>query len=139
MVVPSTSDLAKADTQNATAQIVVDHGPQIGTVKPTVPLKGFLIDPFKGLTKPVFLWVLLRAIVYMALTEGIGKAYITHLVGKDYTGTTYCVCQTLIGIMTFFFVYRRVPLEIYRALRSLCLRSDNGSRSLYHLCPLFLT
>ena len=43
-----TSDPGKTVTQNATVQIAVDHGPQIGTVKPIAPLKTFLIDPFKG-------------------------------------------------------------------------------------------
>jgi MFS family permease len=58
---------------------------------------------FGIVTKPVLLWVLFPLYgVYMALTEGIGKAYISHLIDKDYTGTTYGIYQTLIGIMTFF-------------------------------------
>jgi MFS family permease len=58
---------------------------------------------FGIVTKQVFLWVLFPLYgLYMALTEGIGKAYISHLTDKDYTGTTYGVYQTLIGIMTFF-------------------------------------
>ena len=57
---------------------------------------------FGVVTKPAFLWLLFPLYgVYMALTEGIGKAYISHLVDKDYTGTTYGIYQTLIGIMTF--------------------------------------
>ena len=58
---------------------------------------------FGIIARSVFLWVLFPLYgLYMALTEGIGKAYISHLVDKDYTGTTYGVYQTLIGIMTFF-------------------------------------
>ena len=58
---------------------------------------------FGIITRSVFLWVLFPLYgLYMALTEGIGKAYISHLVDKDYTGTTYGIYQTLIGIMTFF-------------------------------------
>jgi MFS family permease len=58
---------------------------------------------FGIVTKQVFLWVLFPLYgLYMALTEGIGKAYISRLTDKDYTGTTYGVYQTMIGIMTFF-------------------------------------
>jgi MFS family permease len=57
---------------------------------------------FGIVTKQVFLWVLFPLYgVYMALTEGIGKAYISHLVDKDYIGATYGIYQTLIGVMTF--------------------------------------
>jgi MFS family permease len=57
---------------------------------------------FGIVTKQVFLWVLFPLYgVYMALTEGIGKAYISHLVDKDYIGATYGIYQTLIGMMTF--------------------------------------
>jgi hypothetical protein len=44
-----TSDSGKAVAQNATVQIAVDHGPQIGTVKPIGPLKALFIDLFKVL------------------------------------------------------------------------------------------
>jgi len=44
-----TSDPGKAVSQNATVQIAVDHGPQIGTVKPIGPLKALFIDLFKVL------------------------------------------------------------------------------------------
>ena len=43
----STSDPGKAVAQNATVQIAVDHGPQIGTVKPIGPLKALFIHLFK--------------------------------------------------------------------------------------------
>jgi len=42
-----TSDPGKAVTQNATVQITVDPGAQIGTIKPVGSLKALLIDPFK--------------------------------------------------------------------------------------------
>jgi MFS family permease len=58
---------------------------------------------FGIVTRSGFLWALFPLYgLYMALTEGISKAYISHLVDKDYTGATYGVYQTLIGIMTFF-------------------------------------
>jgi len=58
---------------------------------------------FGIVSRPSFLWILFALYgLYMALTEGIGKAYVSHLVDRDYTGTTYGVYQTLIGIMTFF-------------------------------------
>jgi MFS family permease len=58
---------------------------------------------FGIVTKPVLLWVLFPLYgIYMALTEGIGKAYISHLVDKDHIGATYGIYQTLIGVMTFF-------------------------------------
>jgi len=58
---------------------------------------------FGIVTEAVYLWILFPLYgLYMALTEGIGKAYISHLTDKDYAGTTYGIYQTLIGIMTFF-------------------------------------
>jgi len=58
---------------------------------------------FGIITEQYLLWVLFPLYgLYMALTEGIGKAYISLLVRKDFTGTTYGIYQTLIGIVTFF-------------------------------------
>jgi MFS family permease len=57
---------------------------------------------FGIITEQYLLWVLFPLYgVYMALTEGIGKAYISLLVRKDFTGTTYGIYQTLIGVLTF--------------------------------------
>ena len=57
---------------------------------------------FGIITEQYLLWVLFPLYgVYMALTEGIGKAYISLLVKKDFTGTTYGIYQTLIGVVTF--------------------------------------
>ena len=57
---------------------------------------------FGIITQQYLLWVLFPLYgVYMALTEGIGKAYISLLVRKDFTGTAYGIYQTLIGVITF--------------------------------------
>jgi len=48
------------------------------------------------------LWVLFPLYgIYMALTEGIGKAYMSLLVKKDFLGTAYGIYQTLIGVVAF--------------------------------------
>lgn len=58
---------------------------------------------FGIVSRQIYLWVLFPLYgIYMALTEGVGKAYISHLTDRQYAGTTYGVYQTLIGIMTFF-------------------------------------
>jgi len=38
----------------------------------------------------------------MALTEGVGKAYISNLVPQEKIGTAFGVYQTTIGLCTFF-------------------------------------
>ena len=38
----------------------------------------------------------------MALTDGVGKAYISNLVAKEKTGTAFGIYQTTIGLCTFF-------------------------------------
>jgi len=40
--------------------------------------------------------------IYMALTEGVGKAYISNLVPEKKSGTAFGVYQTTIGLCTFF-------------------------------------
>ena len=50
-----------------------------------------------------FLWFIFPLYgIYMALTEGIGKAYISNLVPPEKTGTAFGIYQTAIGICTFF-------------------------------------
>ena len=49
MAAVCTSDPGKAVAENATFQITVDRGAQIGTVKPIGSLKALLIDLFKVL------------------------------------------------------------------------------------------
>ena len=73
-----------------------------------VLLAGFLLFSviylFFGLTKvSLFLWFLFPFYgMYMALTEGVGKAYISNLVPQEKTGTAFGVYQTTIGLCTFF-------------------------------------
>ena len=65
-------------------------------------LFAFVYFMFGIITERYLLWVLFPLYgVYMALTEGIGKAYISLLVKKDFTGTTYGIYQTLTGCITF--------------------------------------
>ncbi len=52
--------------------------------------------------RPAALWALFPMYgVYMALTEGIGKAYISLNAKGEFTGTTYGVYQTLTGLAAF--------------------------------------
>jgi len=49
------------------------------------------------------LWLLFPIYgMYMALTEGVGKAYISNLVPQEKTGMAFGVYQTTIGLCTFF-------------------------------------
>ena len=53
-------------------------------------------------TRPVFMWVLFPLYgVYMALTEGIGKAYISLHTNGQFAGTTYGIYQTATGLAAF--------------------------------------
>jgi len=38
----------------------------------------------------------------MALTEGVGKAYISNLVPQEKAGTAFGIYQTTVGLCTFF-------------------------------------
>jgi hypothetical protein len=64
-----TSDPGKAVAQNATVQIAVDHGPQIGTVKPIGPLKALFIHSFKIL-KMILHTLIIARILGSARTVG---------------------------------------------------------------------
>ena len=57
-----------------------------------------------GLTNnSLILWFLFPFYgIYMALTEGVGKAYISNLVPVKKSGTAFGVYQTTIGLCTFF-------------------------------------
>lgn len=85
------------------AGIIAD---KIGPKK--VLLFGFLLFSivyfFFGLIhSSIFLWILFPIYgVYMALTEGIGKAYISNLVPQEKTGTAFGIYQTTISFSTFF-------------------------------------
>ncbi|MCX5749256.1 MAG: MFS transporter [Candidatus Saganbacteria bacterium] len=73
-----------------------------------VLLSGFLLFAFVYLLfgaihSSVFLWVLFPLYgIYMALTEGVGKAYISNLVPNEKTGTAFGIYQTTVGLCTFF-------------------------------------
>lgn len=85
------------------AGIVVDR---IGAK--TVLVAGFilfgLVYFFLGLiNKSLFIWLLFPVYgIYMALTEGVGKAYISLLVPQEKSGTAFGIYQTSIGICSFF-------------------------------------
>jgi len=71
-------------------------------------LAGFLLFAliylFFGLiTKSLFLWLLFPFYgIYMALTEGVSKAYISNLVPQEKIGTAFGIYQTTIGLCAFF-------------------------------------
>jgi MFS family permease len=73
-----------------------------------VLFSGFLIFAvvyllFGTVSRSFFLWLLFPIYgVYMALTEGVGKAYIAGLVPSEKSGTAFGFYQTIIGICTFF-------------------------------------
>ena len=73
-----------------------------------VLLTGFLLFSavylFFGLAfSSLFLWFIFPIYgIYMALTEGVGKAYISNLVPQEKTGTAFGIYQTTIGLCTFF-------------------------------------
>jgi len=73
-----------------------------------VLLAGFLLFSavylFFGLAhSSLLLWLLFPIYgIYMALTEGVGKAYISNLVPQEKAGTAFGVYQTTIGLCTFF-------------------------------------
>lgn len=58
---------------------------------------------FGLINKVLFLWLLFPIYgIYMALSEGIGKAYISNLVPQERSGTAFGIYQTTIGLCTFF-------------------------------------
>jgi MFS family permease len=73
-----------------------------------VLLVGFLLFSvvyfsFGLINSNFFLWFLFPIYgIYMALTDGVGKAYISNLVPKEKTGTAFGIYQTTIGLCTFF-------------------------------------
>jgi MFS family permease len=57
---------------------------------------------FGLVTTPTWLWLLLPLYgVYMALTDGVSKAYIATIVSHKYLGTAYGIYQVTTGIATF--------------------------------------
>jgi len=84
------------------AGVIVD---KIGAKK--ILITGLLIFSlvylFFGLiNKNLFIWFLFPVYgIYMALTEGVGKAYISLLVPQEKSGTAFGIYQTSIGICSF--------------------------------------
>ena len=62
-----------------------------------------LVYLFLGLIKSAsFIWLLFPVYgIYMALTEGIGKAHISKLAPPEKAATTFGIFQTIIGVCTF--------------------------------------
>ena len=62
-----------------------------------------LVYLFFGLiNNSLFIWLLFPVYgIYMALTEGVGKAYISLLVPQEKSGTAFGIYQTSIGICSF--------------------------------------
>jgi len=79
---------------------------KIGSKK--ILLAGFLLFAviyffFGQITKSIFIWLLFPFYgIYMALTEGIAKAYISNLIPTEKAGTAFGIYQTTIGLCTFF-------------------------------------
>jgi MFS family permease len=73
-----------------------------------VLLSGFLLFSLVyllfGLAKnSLILWFLFPFYgIYMAVTEGVGKAYISNLVALEKSGTAFGIYQTLVGFGAFF-------------------------------------
>lgn len=73
-----------------------------------VLLVGFLLFSFVYLIfglahSNILLWFLFPIYgIYMALTEGVGKAYISNLVPKEKMGTAFGIYQTTVGLCVFF-------------------------------------
>lgn len=66
-------------------------------------LFGIVYLGFGLISSSTLLWFLFPFYgLYMALTEGVGKAYIANLVPTDRTGTAFGIYQTVIGLGTFF-------------------------------------
>ena len=63
-----------------------------------------LVYFFLGLiSESLFIWLLFPVYgIYMALTESVGKAYISLLVPQEKSGTAFGIYQTSIGICSFF-------------------------------------
>ena len=91
MAVLSTSDPGKAIAQNATVQIAVDHGAQIGTVKPIGPLNALLIDLFKFL-KMILNTLVMGRILRPAKTVGtVFRSPFTPLLGQMLYRDRHCL------------------------------------------------
>lgn len=58
---------------------------------------------FGFVAEQTFIWLLFPLYgIYMALTEGVGKAYIANLIQADQLGTAYGAYNMAVGLCTFF-------------------------------------
>lgn len=58
---------------------------------------------FGYIDSPVWIWVLFPIYgIYMALTDGVGKTYISKLVPHEISASAFGIYQTLMGVGTFF-------------------------------------
>ena len=57
---------------------------------------------FGIIDKSIFIWILFPLYgIYMAMTEGVGKAFISQLVPKERSGTAFGIYQLTVGLCTF--------------------------------------
>jgi MFS family permease len=93
----------------------------------------------------VWLWGLFALYgVYMAMTEGISRAYITHIASKEVIATSFGAYQTIMGVCTFFaslfagllwsginpsapFIFGAILALIAGIMFVLLVRRENGS------------
>lgn len=66
-------------------------------------LFGIVYLLFGLIDRVMFVWLLFPIYgLYMALTEGVGKAYISNLVPREALGTAFGMYQTAVGLCAFF-------------------------------------
>ncbi|HXK37495.1 MAG TPA: MFS transporter [Candidatus Paceibacterota bacterium] len=64
---------------------------------------GIIYLLFGYVQTPALLWVLFPLYgVYMAFTDGVGKAYISNIIPHEQLGTAYGIHQTVVGFCAFF-------------------------------------
>ncbi|KKT49206.1 MAG: Major facilitator superfamily [Candidatus Collierbacteria bacterium GW2011_GWC2_44_18] len=58
---------------------------------------------FGYIDSPFWIWILFPIYgIYMALTDGVGKAYISKLIPHEISASAFGIYQTLMGVGTFF-------------------------------------
>ena len=58
---------------------------------------------FGYIDSPFWIWILFPIYgIYMALTDGVGKAYISKLIPNEISASAFGIYQTLMGVGTFF-------------------------------------
>lgn len=65
-------------------------------------LFAFVYAAFGLVSSTAWLWLLLPLYgIYMALTDGVSKAYIATIISREYLGTAYGIYQVTTGVCTF--------------------------------------